>query len=223
MNNRQYKLLVFDWDGTLVDSIERIVTSLQHASRQVCGIEVSEGKARSVIGLGLHEAIEKLYPDPGSINIEAVAQSYSQHYLYDNPIPADLFAGVEDMLQQLSDDKYTLAIATGKSRRGLDRALTDSGVGHFFSTTRCPTENRSKPHPDMLNSILQTHDMTADQTLMIGDSEHDFIMAENAGVNAVGVSHGVQDAEALRQHKLVAQLDNITDLYGFLSHNEHSL
>lgn len=218
MNDRRYKLLVFDWDGTLVDSIERIVTSLQHASREVCGIEVSDDRARSVIGLGLHEAIGKLYPDAEAVNIEDVAQSYSQHYLHDNPIPANLFDGVEELLQQLHDEKYTLAIATGKSRRGLDRALSDSGIGHFFSTTRCPTEDRSKPHPDMLNSILQIQSMEAEQALMIGDSEHDFIMAETAGVNAVGVSHGVQDAEALRKHKLVAQLDNITDLYNFLSH-----
>jgi phosphoglycolate phosphatase len=218
-----YKLLVFDWDGTLIDSIERIVTSLQHASREVCRLHVSEEVARSVIGLGLYEAIEKLHPELESVVIESIAAAYKQHFLYDNPVPAHLFNGVEELLHQLVADNYTLAIATGKSRIGLDRAMQEHQLGNYFVTTRCAGEMPSKPHPEMLHSILQELDAQANHTLMIGDSEHDFRMAQNAGIKAVGVTHGVEDAASMQRHNLLACLDDVTDLYKFLSHNNQNL
>ncbi len=215
----RFKLLVFDWDGTLIDSIERIVTSLQYASREVCGIHLDDDKARSVIGLGLHEAIERLHPELDAVTTESVADAYRQNFLYDSKVPELLFDGVEDMLKQLVADKYTLAIATGKSRKGLDRAMQKHKLAHYFTTTRCAGENRSKPHPEMLNSILHQLDTHANDTVMIGDSEHDMLMAGNAGVNAIGVTHGVEDAESLMMHNPLACLDDITDLYEFLTHN----
>ncbi len=215
----RFKLLVFDWDGTLIDSIERIVVSLQFASREVCGIDLSEDKARRVIGLGLHEAIEHLHPELDSAEVESVAARYRQNFLYDSKVPELLFDGVEEMLKQLVADKYTLAIATGKSRTGLDRAMQKHRLGHYFITTRCAGENQSKPHPDMLNSILHELDTNAQDAVMIGDSEHDMLMAGNAGVDAIGVTHGVEDAESLMTHHPLACLDNIADLYEFLSHN----
>jgi phosphoglycolate phosphatase len=219
VNITRFKLLVFDWDGTLIDSIERIVTSLQYASREVCGVHLDEGKARSVIGLGLHEAIECLHPELDAITVESVADSYRQNFLYDSKVPELLFDGVEDMLKQLIADKYTLAVATGKSRSGLDRAMQKHQLGRYFSTTRCAGENRSKPHPEMLNSILHQLGTRASDAVMIGDSEHDMLMAGNAGVDAIGVTHGVEDAESLMMHKPLTCLDDITDLYEFLSHN----
>ena len=219
----RFKLLVFDWDGTLIDSIERIVTSLQYASREVCGIQLGEDRARSVIGLGLHEAIERLHPELDAVKIESLADAYRQNFLYDSKVPELLFDGVEDMLKQLTADKYTLAIATGKSRIGLDRAMQEHKLGHYFATTRCAGESRSKPHPEMLNSILHQLDTHANDTVMIGDSEHDMLMAGTAGVNAIGVTRGVEDAESLMAYKPLACLDDITDLYEFLSHNnQHS-
>ena len=214
-----YRLLIFDWDGTLVDSIERIVTSLQHASHEVCRLHVSDDVARSVIGLGLFEAIEKLHPELESVKIESIAAAYKQHFLYDNPVPAHLFDGVEDLLRQLLDDSYTLAIATGKSRIGLDQAMQEHQLGNYFVTTRCAGEMPSKPHPEMIHSILNELGTATDNALMIGDSEHDFKMAHNAGVEAIGVTHGVEDAESMQKHKLLACLDDVTDLYAFLSHN----
>jgi phosphoglycolate phosphatase len=219
MSHEKFRLLVFDWDGTLIDSIERIVTSLQFASREVCGINLDEDLARSVIGLGLHEAIERLHPELDAMHIESIAAVYRQNFLYDSTVPELLFDGVEDMLAQLRADEYTLAVATGKSRVGLDRALTKHQLGHYFSATRCAGENRSKPDPEMLNSILQALDTSADETVMIGDSEHDMLMAGNAGVRAIGVTHGVEDAASLMLHKPMACLDRITDLSDFLSHN----
>jgi len=223
MNIEKFELLVFDWDGTLIDSIERIVTSLQYASREVCGFHLGEDMARSVIGLGLHEAIERLHPELDAVTIESVADAYRQNFLYDSKVPELLFDGVEDMLKQLTADKYTLAVATGKSRSGLDRAMQKHKLGRYFVTTRCAGENRSKPHPEMLNSILHQLDTHANDAVMIGDSEHDMMMAGNAGVKAIGVTHGVEDAESLMTYKPLTCLDDITDLYEFLSHNnQHS-
>lgn len=219
MNKERFKLLVFDWDGTLIDSIERIVTSLQYASREVCGIDLDENKARSVIGLGLHEAIERLHPELDAVKVESVADTYRQNFLYDSTVPELLFDGVEDMLKQLTADNYILAVATGKSRSGFDHAMHKHKLGHYFVTTRCAGEHRSKPHPEMLNSILHELGTGARDAVMIGDSEHDMLMAGNAGVNAIGVTHGVENAESLMTHHPLTCLDDITDLCEFLSHN----
>lgn len=219
MRNQPYKLLVFDWDGTLIDSIERIVDSMQHASRQVCGMGLSEEKARSVIGLGLSEAIEHLFPQLDAVTIKSVADCYRQNFLYDSTVPELLFDGVEDLLQQLVAADYTLAVATGKSRAGLDRAMNEHKLGHYFATTRCADEHRSKPHPEMLNSILDQLQTPTRYAVMIGDSEHDMLMAGNAGVDAIGVTHGVEEAESLMAHNPLTCLDSITDLYEFLTHN----
>lgn len=219
MKEGRFKLLVFDWDGTLIDSIERIVTSLQHASREVCGIKLSEDRARGIIGLGLHEAIQQLHPELDAAAIESVAASYRQNFLFDSQVPELLFDGVEELLQHLVADSYTLAIATGKSRPGLDRAMQTHQLSAYFATTRCAGETRSKPHPEMLQSILDELDTRARHAVMIGDSEHDMRMANNAGVDAIGVTYGVEAAESLMAHQPLTCLDQITDLYEFLSHN----
>jgi phosphoglycolate phosphatase len=219
MTNKAFQLLVFDWDGTLINSIERIVDSLQHASREVCAIELNEIKARAVIGLGLREAIEQLHPHLDTPAIEAVVASYRQNFLFDSKVPEVLFDGVEDLLQRLVADNYTLAIATGKSRVGLDRAMAEHQLGNYFATTRCADETRSKPHPEMLHSILDELDTRADMAVMIGDSEHDMRMAGNAGVDAIAVTQGVEQAESLLIHNPLTCLDDVTDLYDFLSHN----
>lgn len=216
----KYKLLVFDWDGTLIDSIEQIVTSLQTASQLVCGEKVTENAARGVIGLGLQEAIERLHPELDTTTIEQVAAAYKQHYLYENPIQAQLFEGVNELLDELLTNGYQLAIATGKSRVGLDRSLHEHALENYFITTKCAGENLSKPHPEMILDILHELDTPATQTLMIGDSEHDLMMANNAQVDSVAVSHGVQQADVLMLHQPLICLDKITDLSGFLSHNE---
>lgn len=221
---KPFPLLIFDWDGTLVDSIERIVTSLQHASRQAAGIDVSSTQARDVIGLGLMEAIAALHPQlhskQHSALLHEIADSYRQHYLYQNPVPAPLFDGVADLLHELQDKGYKLAISTGKSRAGLDASIDEHDVSDYFVTTRCAGENRSKPHPEMLHEILQELNFSADQALMIGDSEHDLKMANNAGVRSIGVTHGVHDADTLAKHNPLICLNHITEISGFLDHNK---
>jgi len=220
---KEFSLLVFDWDGTLVDSIERIVTSLQHASKQALRTDISETQAKNVIGLGLMEAIKQLHPEldcqQHGAELEMIADHYRQHYLYDNPIPAPLFPGVKELLHELKHQDYTLAIATGKSRAGLDRSMSENKISDYFAMTRCATESKSKPDPQMLHEILKQLNFTNTQTLMIGDSEHDLKMAQNAAVKSIGVTHGVHDEETLNKFEPLICLQDITDLHHFLSTN----
>ncbi len=218
-----FPLLVFDWDGTLVDSIERIVTSLQFASKQAVDINLSETRARDVIGLGLMEAITKLHPEldtpQHTDKLKDIADAYRQHYLYDNVVPAPLFRGVHELLNELREDGYTLAISTGKSRAGLEQSINEHQVADYFATTRCAGENRSKPHPEMLHEIIGELNFSASQSLMIGDSEHDLKMANNANMQCIGVTHGVHDEATLSRHNPLTCLTDITDLSAYLSHN----
>jgi len=222
---KQYPLLVFDWDGTLVDSIKRIVTSLQFASKQTLAVTVSESQAKDVIGLGLSEAIAKLHPELDEQlhfdELNKVADVYRQHYLYENTVAAPLFAGVNELLDSLRDDGYTLAISTGKSRIGLEQSINQHQLADYFATTRCAGENKSKPHPEMLHEILNELNFSAAQSLMIGDSTHDLKMAKNANMQCIGVTHGVHDAATLEKHKPLACLTNITELSDYLNHNKH--
>lgn len=219
----QYPLLVFDWDGTLVDSIERIVTSLQHASKHVADTEITETRAKNVIGLGLMEAISQLLPELDAKSesgvLENIADVYRQHYLYDNPIPAPLFAGVNELLTDLRDTGYTLAISTGKSRVGLERSINEHKLAEYFAASRCAGENKSKPHPEMLHEILQQLNFSPAQALMIGDSEHDLKMANNANVSSIGVTQGVHDTTTLAKLNPLTCLSNITELSNYLNQN----
>lgn len=219
MKSDTYELLVFDWDGTLIDSIERIVTSLQHASQTALKKNITDLQARHVIGLGLAEALAILHPDESNEDIEKVAEAYKQHFLFDNPVPARLFEGVLDMLEELKDAGYQLAIATGKSRPGLQRALDEHKLHDHFVATRCAGENLSKPHPQMLDEITQATGIHKNKTVMIGDSEHDLKMALNAGVDSIAVTHGVHGEDILNKHQPLICLDHITELSNFLAHN----
>jgi len=219
----QYPLLVFDWDGTLVDSIERIVTSLQHASKHAAETDISETQAKNVIGLGLMEAISQLHPEldaqSESGTLEKIADAYRQHYLYDNPVPAPLFAGVQELLSDLRNAGYTLAISTGKSRAGLESSINEHNLAEYFATSRCAGENKSKPHPEMLYEILQQLNFAATQAVMIGDSEHDLKMANNANMPSIGVTQGVHDGATLAKHNPLVCLHKITELSDYLNQN----
>ena len=221
---KQFSLLVFDWDGTLVDSIERIVTSLQHASKQALKAEISESQAKNVIGLGLMEALAQLHPELGekhqSGKLKDIANAYRQHYIYDNPVPAPLFSGVNELLDELNHQGYILAISTGKSRSGLKQAIEEHDLAGHFATTRCADENRSKPHPEMLHEILNELNFSADEALMIGDSKYDLEMANNANMQCIGVTHGAHGADTLNKHSPLICLSHITELSDYLNHNQ---
>lgn len=210
--NKQFRLVVFDWDGTLLDSERRIVECL-HAASQEAGLESLPPKTLSnVIGLGLKEAVETLYPAIDAAAYQHFLERYRHHYLFASQTPTPLFEGAREMLEDLHRRGFWLAIATGKARRGLDRVLAEQELTHLFHVTRCADETFSKPHPQMLLDIMEHVGVEPDQTLMIGDTEYDILMAHNAKTAAVGVGYGVHGRERLLQHPILACVDNLGEL-----------
>ena len=215
MMERDYKLLVFDWDGTLMDSRDQIVACLQAAGQDLGLPPRTAGQISDIIGLGLQEAVDRLYPghDPGLQ--KDLAERYRHHY-FAGLAPARLFDGVPGVLRHLYQAGYLLAVATGKGRRGLDMVLTDTGLNTLFHATRASDETRSKPHPLMLEQIFEQLDVPPERALMIGDSEYDMEMAARAGCHALAVSYGVHSAGRLLRHEPRGCLDHITELPAWL-------
>ena len=212
-----YRLLVFDWDGTLMDSEARIVGCFQAAAADV-GVAVPHGDlARDVIGLGLQEAAERLFPELGDALVGRVVERYRYHFLGDHPTPSELFPGVVETLEGLADAGYLLGIATGKSRRGLDKVLGETGLGRLFHASRCADEAFSKPHPQMLEEVMALLGAGPRETLMIGDTEYDMQMARNAGVPGLAVSYGVHEPGRLLAEGALACLDRIDELPAWLA------
>lgn len=192
----KYPLVVFDWDGTVIDSPAAIVECMQAASREL-GLAVPDpSRASHVIGLGLHEAMKIVAPDlPGERYPEYV-EAYRRHFRARED-SMRLFAGMEQLLQHLSKER-SLAIATGKSRRGLERSLEATGVGRLFNASRCADETTPKPHPAMLLELMAQLGIEAHGVLMIGDTSHDMEMARAAGVDALAVTYGAHPEQELR-------------------------
>lgn len=213
--SRSFELLVFDWDGTLMDSVAHIVASMGRAIEDLDLPELPHAELRDVIGLGLGEAIEQLYPAVNTDLQRQLADRYRYHFLADDPCFP--FEGAEDVLRELSRQGYLMAVATGKGRRGLDRVLDSTGFRPLFDITRCADETRSKPHPQMLQEIMAVLDVAPARTLMIGDTEYDLEMANNAGVVPLGVSYGVHAIERLRAHSPSGCLDAIRELPDWLA------
>lgn len=209
------ELIVFDWDGTLVDSMEPIAGAVQEAARQA-GLPVPEASAaRSVIGLGLEEVGYHLFPDAGPKAFGTWVERYRALYWSEPERFARTFPGVPAMLAELAS-RHVLALATGKGRRGLDLALERSGLSTHFAATRCGEETRSKPHPRMLEELMDELGMGSEGTLLVGDTSFDMEMAVAAGVTAVGVSGGSHGSGALMEAGAVTVLGSVTDLPGWL-------
>lgn len=186
---RTLDLIVFDWDGTLMDSTATIVLSIQQACRDLDLPVPSREQASHVIGLGLADALAHAVPSLPRERVPDLVDRYRHHYLSrDHDLV--LFGGARELLVGLKERGYQLAVATGKSRLGLDRALRVSGLGPLFDATRCADESFSKPHPAMLHSLMDELGAAPDVTLMVGDTTHDLLMAANAGTHALGVSYG---------------------------------
>jgi phosphoglycolate phosphatase len=192
----RYPLIVFDWDGTIIDSHATIVECMQEASREL-GLPVPEPeRASHVIGLGLHDAMRIVAPDlPGTRYPEFIA-AYRRHFLARED-RMGLFPGMQELIASLAQTRQ-LAIATGKSRRGLNRALAATGLGAFFAASRCADETTPKPHPAMLLELMDELQVERPGVLMIGDTSHDMAMARAAGVDGVAVSYGAHPEEGLR-------------------------
>jgi len=212
-----YQLLIFDWDGTLMDSVARIVDCLRKAGEDIFGEESRHSdELKDVIGLGLREALIQLHPTCNEQQIKDMSDSYRYQYMEINSTSSVLFDGAENTLEKLEQQGYWLAVATGKGRQGLDQVLEITGMGPRFHITRCASETFSKPHPLMLEEILEQLGLEAHQALMIGDTEYDMEMAKNANMDRLGVSYGVHPAERLDKHQPIGCIDHIQQLDTFL-------
>lgn len=207
------KLLIFDWDGTLCDSLSRIVECLQLAADDA-GLPIPEpDAARDIVGLGLREALNRLFPGIEDEYIEKLRVSYSAHFRRLDHNPSPFYPGALETLHRLKDDGYLLAVATGKSRRGLDRILAAHRLNCFFDDSRCADETASKPDPLMLRELLASLAVTPERSILIGDTEFDMEMAQRAQVARIGVSYGAHGAERLKVYDLHACLDSIVDIH----------
>lgn len=211
----RYDPIVFDWDGTLIDSAGAIVECIQQAARDL-GLPVPDhARARHVIGLGLRDSLRAAVPDlPPERTMEFVA-CYRREFLA-REHAMQLFPGVIEMLETLRTRGHVLAVATGKSRQGLERALDASGLRTYFSASRCADESTPKPHPAMLHELAQALAAEPGRMLMIGDTSHDLQMAAAAGVDAVAVTYGAHAEDGLRQLRPRACVGSVAALQRWL-------
>jgi phosphoglycolate phosphatase len=215
---RRYALVVFDWDGTLIDSAGTIAECIQDASREM-GLPVPDReRARHVIGLGLQDSLRHVVPDLPPERYRDFAAQYRRHFLARESSMA-LFEGVPQLLAGLHGRGHLLAVATGKSRAGLDRALSASGLGAYFCASRCADETNPKPHPAMLLELMQELAAAPQQVLMVGDTSHDLEMAHSAGVDAVAVGYGAHPEQALRALGPRACVASVDELARWLIQN----
>lgn len=209
MNQR---IVIFDWDGTLVDSVDRIADSLHRAATDL-GCPALEREAyRDIIGLGLPEALEVLYPELSAEERLEVRDGYARYFFAQTAAPQNVFAGMQELLTDLRASGRSCAVATGKSRRGLDAALVNSELGMHFEVTRCADETRSKPDPAMLVEILEHYQLSPENAVMIGDTRYDLDMAQRLGMPSIGVEWGVHCRKVLGQYAPRALVNSVTDL-----------
>ncbi|MGI5309683.1 HAD family hydrolase [Rheinheimera sp. WS51] len=216
MNNARVSLVVFDWDGTVMDSIGRIVSSMQSAARLTKLVVPSDHAVKQIIGLSLDPAFDILFSNLTAIKRQQLFEHYRDQYLIHDTTPTPLFDGVETVLKQLKDNNIKLAVATGKARKGLQRMFDETGLASYFDFSRCADEAQSKPDPDMLKQILAKLAIPAEQAVMVGDTSHDMKMAQAIAMPRIGVTHGVHDAEVLNQYQPKAIIDSIPELLGVL-------
>ncbi|HEX5092498.1 MAG TPA: HAD-IIIA family hydrolase [Burkholderiales bacterium] len=207
----RYRLIVFDWDGTLIDSAGAIAECIRQSARDL-GLEVPDReRARHVIGLGLQESLQLAVPDLPRHRTREFVDAYRRHFLAKED-SMQLFPGVAPLLEMLQARGHRLAVATGKSRRGLDRALEACGLRRHFAATRCADETTPKPDPAMLRELMAQLDMSPEGSLMVGDTSHDLQMASAAGVDAVAVCYGAHEEASLLALKPRACLASVEGL-----------
>ncbi len=194
--SKQFDLIVWDWDGTLADSTGMITKAVVDAAEQVGLPKLDPAAARNIIGLGLKESIHALFGDLPPELAQKLAQQYTANY-YAGESEIPLFSGAKNTIIELNRRGFKLAVATGKGRRGLNLALQHCGLGNYFHETRTMDECFSKPHPQMLDELMDILVTTPERTLMIGDTSYDLQMAKNASVQAVAVTFGAQSPDKL--------------------------
>jgi phosphoglycolate phosphatase len=209
---KNYKLIIFDWDGTLMDSVDRIVSSMKSAAK-IVGLTIpSTQSVKDIIGLSLPIAFDKLFSDITEEQAKAMLVQYKYQFIEVNMTPMPLFNDAALLLANLQKQEKLLAIATGKAREGLTHVLKVSGMAHFFNSTRCAGEVPSKPDPTMLISILDELNIAAQDAIMVGDSSHDLAMAQAANIDSIGVTFGVHDRQTLEKYQPKAIVDSLVEL-----------
>ena len=208
------ELIIFDWDGTLFNSVGQIVASLKFAADKF-NQPLTDEAAQSIIGLGLPEVMQALFPQVPHLHQEILVH-YGEHYVEHSKHDA-WFEGVAELLHDLKAQGLKLAVATGKSRRGLDRVLNKTQSHHLFDITRAASETMSKPHPQMLKEILHVTQVEAHNAIMVGDSSYDLEMAKNIDMPRIGVSYGVHEVEVLQRYEPLTIVDNIAGLHHYLT------
>ena len=212
---RSFDLIAFDWDGTLFDSTTLIVRCIQSACRDLGVAVPSDAAAAYVIGLGLHDALKHAVPGLPIERYPELGTRYRHHYT-ERQHELVLFPGTLEMLQALKSRNHFLAVATGKNRRGLDDALAHSQLHGMFDATRTADETAGKPHPLMLQQLMQQLGVAPERTLMIGDTTHDLMLARNAGTARVAVSYGAHEPEAFAEHGPLFVAHSTHELQGWL-------
>lgn len=206
------KVVIFDWDGTIVDSIEHIASSLHHAAAELGFPTLEKTAYRNIIGLGMIDALQALYPHATDSEITGIREAYSRYFFAKEATPQQIFAGMAEVISDLRVHGKGRAVATGKSRRGLDSALHSSGLHSHFDVTRCADETRSKPHPAMLEEILRFYEVEPTEAVMIGDTTFDLEMAQRIGMPSIGVRWGSHDDEALARFAPRAIVGSVVEL-----------
>lgn len=215
----KYKVIAFDWDGTLVDSTGRIVDSM-HLAAKTCGLPVlSDQDVRQIIGLGLPEALRRLWPDASVHQYEKMALEYSRNFSAVSQVEATLYSGAIELLESLRGSGLSLVVATGKSRRGLEEMFDSLNLRHFFSSSRCADETLSKPDPLMLEELLKEFNIAPDQMLMVGDTSFDLDMARALDMDSIGMTHGAHSPQILRDSAPLALCDSLNELKNWIVAN----
>ena len=205
-------LLVFDWDGTLINSMDKIVSCMQLTIDELGFPDRSDQEIKSIIGLSLPVAAQVLFPDVTDQDVEALRLSYKKHFAVAEQTPCNLYEGVEEGLSVLREQGHQLAVATGKSRQGLDAVLKGLGWQDFFDATRCADEAKSKPDPLMLTQLQAEFSVSAADMMMVGDTDFDLKMADLAGVDKVAVTYGAHPVERLRRQRPDLLIDRFQQL-----------
>lgn len=213
----QYQLIIFDWDGTLMDSTGHIVNCMRHAITKLDLAPLEDQQISHIIGLGLQEAVQTLYPNGNAAMWTSLADCYRQTWL-DSPVDTPLFDNARELLTELAEQELFLGVATGKSRRGLDKVLKATGLGDLFVATRCADECHSKPHPQMVSEIMDFTGVSGSEALMIGDTEFDLLMAKNAGAHSLGITHGAHDEAKLLACEPQAIVHDLHQVQHWLRH-----
>jgi len=209
------KIFIFDWDGTLVNSADKIVGCMQSAAQELQLDALDRDIVKGIIGLGLPEAILSLYPELCSRDVERFRDYYSRFFVEADQVQCGLFPDVGETLSALKLAGHTLAVATGKSRKGLERALMQREWTNLFDATRCADETASKPHPLMLEEILAELGESSDAAVMVGDTVFDMEMAQRVNIDRIAVSYGVHGIDRLITYNPIACIDNIRSILDF--------